>query len=172
MKPEADWLAKIVQNTKTAPVPRVRASTVMYVRTVAAWVRFSSALKKRPIAPRAKATARRTTCCRTMSPTVTPPYIRTMAVIGTAARIISTTYASAAASLPTTMAPGRIGVLTSRSRVSFSRSRLICPDVAAGAMKQIRMSWKIERTTKIDCPTMADAFAGWMPTPALGAARR
>ena len=74
----------------------------------------------------------------------------TMAVIGTAARIMSTTKASAAASLPMTIAPGRIGVLIRRSRVCFSRSRLICPAVKPGAMKQIRMSWKIERRVKID----------------------
>ena len=59
-----------------------------------------------------------------------------------------------------TIAPGRIGVLMSRSRVCFSRSRLICPAVNAGAMKQIRISWKIESTAKIDWPTSAEAFAG------------
>ena len=58
-----------------------------------------------------------------------------------------------------TMAPGRIGVLIRRSSVCFSRSRLIWPAVAAGAMKQMRMSWKIDRVMKIAWPTSAEALA-------------
>ena len=72
---------------------------------------------------------------------------------------MSTTKARAAASLPTTMAAGRIGVLIRRSRVCFSRSRLIWPAVNAGAMKATRMSWKIESNVKIDWPMSADALA-------------
>ena len=94
-----------------------------------------------------------------MSSTDAPPYMSTMAVIGIAATIMRTTNARAAASLPMTMAAGRIGVLMSRSSVCFSRSRLICPAVKAGAMKQTRMSWKIESSVKMDWPMRADAFA-------------
>jgi hypothetical protein len=91
--------------------------------------------------------------------------MRTIALIGTAATIMSTTKASAAASLPTTMAPGRIGVLISRSSVCFSRSRLICPAVNAGAMKHTRMSWKIDSAEKMDWPMRADALAWPKPKP-------
>ena len=116
------------------------------------------------MAPSATAVASSTSCWRTMSSTEAPPYISTIAVIGTAATIISTTKASAARSLPRTIAPGRIGVLTSRSSVCFSRSRLICPAVKPGAMKQMRMSWKIERSVKIVWPTIAEVLA-WFTKP-------
>ena len=60
------------------------------------------------------------------------------------------TKASAVTSLPMMIAPGRNGVVMSRSSVCFSRSRLICPAVNAGAIIETRTTWNTESTEKID----------------------
>ncbi len=55
------------------------------------------------------------------------------------------------------MASDEIGVVTSMSRVCFSRSRLIAPAVNAGARKTTSSVMSIRRPPKISWPMSAEA---------------
>ncbi len=98
-----------------------------------------------------------------MSSGPTPPNTKTTAVRGIDARIRTKTKARAEASFPTTIPRVLTGVAVSRSSVCFSRSRLIAPEVAAGARKTTSSTWRNRRTVKTAWPTDAEAYG--LPPP-------
>ena len=89
-----------------------------------------------------------------------------MAVSGIDAMMRRNAQARALKSLPRTIDSDEIGVVTSRSSVCFSRSRLIAPDVNAGARTRTRSVWRMSRPMKIPVPIWADWYVA-EPNPAF-----
>jgi hypothetical protein len=93
---------------------------------------------------------------RTTSSGPTPPKTNTIAVSGIDATMSRKAQARALKSLPRTIDSDEIGVVTSKSRVCFSRSRLIAPAVNAGARTSTRSVWRRSNPAKIPVPIWDD----------------